>query len=93
LDLEASDSDESMLSFKLKYEFTGYVEDLFSKLDDESYKDVYFFIGLFRNTKQLFGWLAIPLVGIDNVTGHFLLKSGAYTANVLAPPGQSRNFI
>lgn len=48
------------------------------------------FMGFFRNKRELFGWLAIPLFFLDQ--GEYALKLGSYSTNLLAPPGQSPPF-
>lgn len=45
------------------------------------------FMGFFINQKDLFGWLATPVFYLDDLTNEYKMKLGAYSSNLLAPPG------
>ena len=83
LPLDPTQSGEKEIEFKTKHEFTLSLDWLHNYRGD----DVMIFMGFFINQKELFGWLATPLFFHDELSDDYKMKLGAYSTNLLVPPG------
>lgn len=68
IDAPPNEIEDDSFTFQLKHEFPMLISEMLSKYQDDKLKEAMLFVGFFKNEKNLFGWLAVPLFNQDTVT-------------------------